>query len=100
MTSETKHFVELSDVAALRLTCRHCQAELHVTLNELPQPGTLSVCPNCRRPWATVSHNPVSSHDYGKEMIEFMAMFLSIRKVTDKEFGMGFSLTLEIKQAQ
>jgi hypothetical protein len=68
--------------------------------NELPQPGTLSICPNCRRPWATVSHNPVSSHDYGKEIIDFMGMFLGIRKITTKEFGMGFSLTLEIKNAQ
>jgi hypothetical protein len=100
MTSETKHFVELSDIVALRLKCRHCQAGLHVTLNELPQPGVLSTCPNCRRPWATVSRNQLASHDYEREIVGFMDVILETKKITAEQFGMGFSLTLEVKNAE
>ena len=95
MTSETKYFIELLDVTAMRLACRACKAELHVKLTELPQPNSLSICPNCRRPWASISHNPVSSHNYEKELVEFMGMFLGIKTLAADE-RLGFLLTLEI----
>jgi predicted Zn finger-like uncharacterized protein len=100
MTRETKNFIELSDITALCLTCRHCKAELHVTLDELPREGALSRCPNCQRPWAQVSHNQLSSHDYAREIVGFMDVLLETRKIADKQAGLGFSLTFEIKATE
>jgi hypothetical protein len=99
MTNETKHFIELSDVTAVRLACRACEAELHVKLTELPQPNTLSICPNCRRPWASISHNQFTSHNYEKEFTEFMGQFLGIKKLMSDD-RLGFRLTLEVNDGK
>jgi hypothetical protein len=100
MTSETKHFIELSDVIALRLKCRHCNAELHVTLDELPRTdGALSICPNCKRPWATIHHNEFVPHDYQKELVGFMDVLLETKTIVANK-NLGFTLTLGINNEQ
>jgi hypothetical protein len=100
MTTETRNFIELSDVIALCLKCRHCDAELHVTVDELPREKALSHCPNCQRPWATVDHNQLTSHDYAKEITGFMDVLLKTKSLVQAQTGLGFTLTLGIKNAQ
>jgi transcription elongation factor Elf1 len=51
MTKQTKHFIELSDIVALRFDCTHCGASLSLSLKSIDA-RKLRNCPNCNEPWA------------------------------------------------
>ena len=49
MTSQTKQFIDVSDMLAFRLECKHCGSSLLVSLKKF---GTLPlVCVNCSSDW-------------------------------------------------
>lgn len=56
MTIQTKRFIELTDILALRFTCKHCGATLSLSITDdklmREQPTMfLGNCPGCQRPW-------------------------------------------------
>jgi transcription elongation factor Elf1 len=59
MTSQTKKFLELSDVLSLRFECKHCQSGLLVSslrdLEKREEHGRLNNCPVCGRLCASVN---------------------------------------------
>jgi hypothetical protein len=51
MTGQTKHFIEVTDIIALRLLCKECHAELSVPIDKNIRVKSLRACPNCNAPW-------------------------------------------------
>lgn len=95
MTEETKKFIELSDVLALRLECKYCGSGLSISsyrdLMKREEQGKLSNCPVCSREWASVSGSTCEM-----TIGQFVDCLNKLRG-TLKTFPAGFVLTLEIK---
>jgi hypothetical protein len=87
MMTQTKTYIELGDLKALRFECKGCRAVLL-----LPFTADLSksveVCPKCRKGW-TVGENVSYAAD-----IE--AFIRSTSDLLPQLKAMGFSLTLEV----
>lgn len=98
MTSQTKHYVYLSDVVALRGECGRCGATLSLPINLTPmRVEGLRVCPSCNEPWA--QSNGSSIEPSIKEFVD------KLRQLGDAAERMnklvtgdgGFSLSLEVR---
>ena len=94
MTSQTKKFIELSDILSLRFGCKHCSSELLISslrdIEKKEEQGKLNDCPVCRREWASVG---------GSSCELTIARFLTALNKLRSElhtFPVGFSLMLEI----
>jgi hypothetical protein len=57
MTSQTKKFIDPSDILGLRLQCQHpeCQATVLLPLDKPMNTPRLASCPLCLRSWLTGS---------------------------------------------
>jgi hypothetical protein len=101
MTIQTKHFIELSDLVALRLVCKHCGATLSLLLSddklaagENSLNTFLSTCPSCHREWAELGGST-----YEPTIRKATAALNRLKGLLYGELAepLGFSLTLEIK---
>jgi hypothetical protein len=54
MSGQTKYFIELSDIVAVRFECEQCHATISLPISKGLRAETLSNCPNCRAPWLTL----------------------------------------------
>jgi hypothetical protein len=102
MTGQTKHFIELSDIVALRLQCRNenCDTSLLVGLDK--ETGNLSkllaadkmilnACPGCGKAWMGRGQGGLSFESEIKKMLRLMS------EVKKMETTFGCSMTFEIK---
>src|SRR2546425_1101954 len=85
MTSQTKHFIELSDVVALRCECKECHASL---LLQLPAQlsNTIQKCPNCYRPWVRTEEGDMLEPDVDR-------LLQALRQVESLQAALGCSLS-------
>jgi|SRR5271156_3298054 len=94
MTSQTKKFMELSDILSLRFECKHCGSELLISslrdIDKKEEQGKLNDCPVCRREWARVNGSSSES-----VIAKFLTALNKLRSELDT-FPFGFSLTLEL----
>jgi hypothetical protein len=94
MTSQTKKFIELSDVISLRLKCKSCASELLIPssrdIDNREEQGKLSECPVCRKDWALVNGSTCES-----TIAKFMSSLNKLRAEM-KSFPAGFFLAFEI----
>lgn len=95
MTSQTKKFLDFSDILSLRFKCNHCASELLISsfrdLEKREEQGKLNNCPVCGREWASIG---------GSSCELTIARFLTALNKLRNElsaFPAGFSLMLEIK---
>ncbi len=106
MTSQTKRFIELSDIIGLRVQCRNpkCEASLLIgdaQIMALAQDNdsTLYKCPACRSGWTIPATEnlgyPGSERGYDKEIKTFLRMLINMRAFESK---VGCHLMLEIKE--
>ena len=51
MTSQTKHYIEIKDLLALRCDCKTCGASLSLPLKE-DAARSIEACPACGKVWA------------------------------------------------
>lgn len=96
MTSQTKKFIELSDILALHFECKNndCKATLTLSASQDLRDGTLYTCPVCEKSWAVVNGG-------GCELTikEFLRAYQKLQKTLGNEHGSfpaGFLLRLEI----
>jgi hypothetical protein len=95
MTSQTKHYIELSDILSLCFTCKDCKMALSFPAFENLKAKKLAQCPACNEPWldfqngATISLSFETLH---QALREFKMVMDDRGKVTK-----GFTLALEIK---
>ena len=101
MTSQTKKFIELSDISGLRLECRKCSCSLLIEIeredgsieNLLARNNSvLASCPTCGAEWAEFQRGTLM---YDSEIKGFFRQLRDLRKLAGK---FGCSLTLEIKE--
>jgi len=102
MTSQTKKFIELSDIIGLRLKCRNPECDTALLVGIERETSTLSdllaasnqvmaKCPTCRNEWATLSkHAPFDS-----EIKHLLRLINDVKKLEPK---FGCSLMLELKE--
>ena len=95
MTSQTQKFIELSDILALKLECKHCGSALTVPssrdMTRREDMGKLSSCPVCQMPWASLG-----GATYEPLIAKFVSTLNEIRR-TFKDAPIGFTLTLEVQ---
>jgi hypothetical protein len=99
MTTQTKKFLELSDILALRFECKKCGSELLISslrdISNRDEQGKLSNCPVCRNPWASVGGSTCEL-----AIAEFLTVLNKLRGMLgthEGAFPAGFALTVEIK---
>jgi hypothetical protein len=88
MTAQTRHYIEVSDIIALRCECKNCHAVLALPLAKDVGKHLLR-CPVCNRRWTQLEHNT-----YEILVSEFAA---KAEQLSNALPAMGLSLTLEIK---
>jgi hypothetical protein len=100
MTTETKTFIQLSDIIALCFKCKHddCGASLHLTTNQMKK-GALTKCPNCGRGWTDV-RSGITLSENEAEFIKFAEAVEYMKRLTGEGTVFDFSLTVQINNPQ
>ena len=97
MTVQTKHFIELSDIVALRLECKKCGTTLTSLVGDKIDARALRVCPQCSEPWASLPGGSTIE----LELLKLVAALKETRAAVDARAQLirdgGFFLSLEIK---
>ena len=101
MTTQTKTFIEVSDIIGLRVDCGKCGATVTLPISDGMNFKGLSRCQNCNEPWLDVMKSTIEP--------EVSACASAIKAASDrlaawqkslKEHGSsGFSLTLEVAKS-
>jgi hypothetical protein len=100
MTSQTKTFIELSDIIGMRLECKKCGCSLLLgpdrdgeTVGQVVSANNdvLAKCPACKTPW-TAAPNPTVLWDS-----DIKELFRRLRDLKKMEAGFGCAIALEIK---
>jgi hypothetical protein len=101
MTSQTKHFVELSDIVGIQIECKHsdCGVSLLVHGESVASLAdrhstTLTKCPSCGGDWAGNQDKTPAQMGLDSEIKDFLRMVERIRSLEDK---LGCQLRFEIK---
>jgi hypothetical protein len=100
MTSQTKHFIELSDIVSLRLQCRNPKCDTSLLLGLDKTEGNVSslialdntvlmTCPGCGQAWMGSGHLVFDS-----EIKKFLRLMGDVKRL---ESNFGCAMTLEIK---
>lgn len=104
MTIQTKHFIEFSDILAVRLECRNekCRATICLVLAKDAEFefAKIRVCPNCAKPWFVIPGGSTIEPGVKAciESIKNTIVAIEAWKEQMKGCGYpGFSLALEIK---
>jgi len=87
MTSQTKHYIEMIDMLALRCDCKHCSASLSLPMVQ-DVAKCLLTCPNCGKQWARLENTTyeLTINDFAKKVGELKLLLPSA----------GFRLYLEV----
>lgn len=103
MTIQTKRFIELPDIVALRLECNDCGTTICVLVSKEVKVKTIHSCPNCQKPWltlptgSTIEPTVTKCIESIKETITALQSWEQQMKAADFP---GFKLTLEIKSGE
>jgi hypothetical protein len=100
MTTQTKVFIELSDIIGLRLQCKQCGCSLLLetaredgTINNLMAAANvvLTKCPTCANEWTQTSREKMGD----SEAKEFFRALQTLKKI---QGHYGCTLSLELAQ--
>lgn len=93
MTSQTKKYIEFSDILSLCCECKHgnCSTSLSVPLEGVSG-KELRYCPKCAESWV----------DLGGSSFEqlFTELATKIRRIKESQAHLGCAITLEIRDEQ
>jgi hypothetical protein len=90
MTSQTKKFIEISDIVGLRFDCKNpeCGASLSLPLNQgVNRTDTVQRCPHCGKSWTMLS-----DADYA---VQFKRLLDMLRTLSDAPIGCRFSFEIK-----
>jgi len=98
MSTQTKQFIQPSDILAVVFECNNCHAKVTLPVAKSTQFGALGTCPNCQTPWLHAGQNtcePVLTKctESIAETVDRLERWEEILKASNSK---GFSLTLEI----
>jgi hypothetical protein len=101
MMVQTKHFIELSDIVALRFACKFCDVTMSLSLsNEKLKSGETQMdhfwdkCPNCHRDWLDIN-----GAEYQQILTRATGSLNRLKELLYSETAakLGVSFLLEIK---
>ena len=103
MTTQTRHFIELSDILGIQLECKNpkcgisllAQGETLLSLAD-PQNTTFSKCPTCETPWTVPDSYPIQM-GYDTEIKKFLRMIEKMRNIEEQ---IGCRIRFELSDAQ
>jgi hypothetical protein len=96
MTSHTKHYIDLSDIVALRLECKHCRGTISLPIHSEIRAQSLRACPNCNEHWASL-HQGANMEIAITNLVDTLKDFeLAFRKRSEFSQEGGFLLSVEI----
>ena len=91
MTSQTKHYIEVSDIIGIRCECKECHAALALPL-ATDVGKSLLICPRCGKGWARQAHST------SEVLIEEFAR--KVEQLANALPFLGFTFLLEIKEEE
>jgi hypothetical protein len=105
MTTDTKRFIEFSDIVGLRLHCKNPKCGTSLLINEGniasladQHNTTLTRCPLCESGWTVPNRNdnayPGSNMAFDEGFKKFLRILLNMREF---EKNLGCTVTFEIK---
>ena len=93
MTSQTKRYIELADILALRFVCSRCGTNLSVPIMKEIRLDALYQCPNCKESWTYLLGGAVLD----ALLKQFVGSFNTIARNLEANHFPGFNLTLELR---
>lgn len=96
MTLQTRQFLELPDITALRFDCVHCHATVSVPLSGRVDASRFRQCPMCRQPWLATMEG--ASMEVALTNLVDALKRMSELIYGEVKFPSGCTLQLEIKQ--
>jgi len=95
MTSQTKQYIELSDLVALRFECKNCKTAVLIPLGQAFDLNKLRDCPACGRDFISSS----TSASIDQEIRTFVSAWAGLKRAfpPDGKFVSELALALEIK---
>jgi len=101
MTSQSKTFIELSDIIGMRLECKTCGVSILINQPNLSSTTdkhntALRSCPTCTSSWTHSEGHSVSGGMRPGFDTEIKEMIRAIATVRDLQEKLGCNLTLEI----
>jgi hypothetical protein len=100
MTSQTKSFIEISDVLGLRFECRKCGVSLTLPIGEATshrKEHLLKECPNCGIHWALL---PESKGDHQPAFNSVLDTLDTLRKMAAAPIGCVFMIEIKPEPAK
>jgi hypothetical protein len=91
MTSQTKNYIEVSDIIGIRCECKECHAALALPL-ATDVGKSLLVCPRCGKGWARQANST------SEILIEEFAR--KVQQMATALPYLGFTFLLEIKEEE
>ncbi len=100
MTIQAKHFIEPSDIIAVRFECNKCHATVSMAISPDIRLDALAMCPNCQKPWLAIPGTDDLT-EVVKEFIDAIVKMSLALKRWNEHMGVlhlsGFSFSLEIQ---
>jgi hypothetical protein len=98
MTSQTKQFIEISDIVGVEFRCKHCDVSVVVGQKALPTAvdtysEMLHECPTCKRGWTVTKQNYPLQTGFDTQVKKFLRMLAEIAQLQEH---LGCELRLEI----
>jgi hypothetical protein len=95
MTVQQKRLMELSDFAAIALSCKECGTTVSIPMNRAGRFDRLRHCPTCHEDWLV---SPVMAAKF-ESFVNSLASLCAAIDQRDAEGLPGFLLTLETNAA-
>jgi hypothetical protein len=101
MTSQTKYYVELSDILALRCECKRCNSTISLPFAQMMRTESLYNCPNCNESWTVFNHGQMGG-SLDKPIRAFMESLKQLDDALHHRSELsgdgGFLLSLEVRK--
>ena len=91
MTTQTKQFIELTDIVAFRFNCKNCGSTLSLPVSDERTRLVLDLCPNCKTQWA-MTHG-IAPDQF---ILGFREALKRIQATMVKDSKLEFTMMLEI----
>jgi uncharacterized Zn finger protein len=89
MTSQTKKYIELSDIIGLRFECKNAECGASLTLpmlEDINRTHPLQKCPNCGQVWVQFADSTYE--------LEFKKLVSTLRIIANAAMGCRFTLEI------
>ena len=93
MTTQTKQYIDLTDIIAFRFDCTKCGATLSLPVSAAHLKPALNSCPHCDAMWAST---PGRSHS--DVILDFREALKKVQSILDKDYPapLAFTMVLEV----